>query len=55
MMAIHEHHPGTARLLIERGADVTHRNQSGATALSWAARGNETELALLLRQAGATQ
>ena len=53
MMAIREHHPETARLLINEGADVNHRNADGATALSWARRGDETEIAEELHRAGA--
>jgi ankyrin repeat protein len=52
-MAIHEHHPDTARLLITRGADIRMRNQDGATALAWATRGKEDDLAKELRRAGA--
>ena len=53
MMAVREHRLDTARLLIGRGADINHRNQDGATALSWAKRGNETDLEKELRRAGA--
>jgi len=53
MMAVREHRLDTARLLIGRGADVNHRNQDGATALSWAKRGNEVDLEKELRRAGA--
>ena len=53
MMAVREHRLDTARLLIGRGADVNHRNQDGASALSWAKRGNEVEFEKELRRAGA--
>jgi ankyrin repeat protein len=39
--------------LIDRGADVTHRNQDGASALSWAKLNNEADLVKELRRAGA--
>ena len=55
MMAIHEHHPDTARLLIAHGADVSLRNQDGATALSWAMRGNESDTVKELRRVGARE
>jgi ankyrin repeat protein len=34
---------------------VNQRNQSGATALSWALRGNEQDMAAALRRAGAKE
>jgi len=42
-------------LLLARGASVNLRNQNGATALSWALRGNEQEMATALRRAGAKE
>ena len=54
MMAVREHHPETMRVLIGRGANVNHRNQDGASALAWAKRAEEVDMAKELRRAGAT-
>ena len=35
-------------LLIAKGANVNQRNESGATALAWAVRGNEQAMAAQL-------
>jgi ankyrin repeat protein len=43
----------TARLLLSRGARVDARDQSGRSALDWAQLQGETEIARLLRHAGA--
>ena len=53
MMAVREGKGSTVDLLVKRGADVNHRNQNDVTALDWAKRGNETEMAATLRRAGA--
>jgi ankyrin repeat protein len=55
MMAVREGKGSTVTLLIARGANVNQRNQSGATALSWALRGNEQDMAAALRRAGAKE
>ena len=55
MMAVHENRPDTARLLINRGADLGHRNQDGATALSWAKQRGDDDLVKELRRAGAKE
>ncbi len=47
--------PDIAKLLIEHGADVNHRNNAGETALSLATKHNYQETVLLLRAAGAKQ
>jgi ankyrin repeat protein len=51
MMAIREHHPDVATLLLDRGADTSKRNDAGMTAQSYAEQGNETALAQRLRGA----
>jgi ankyrin repeat protein len=38
-----------------RGADIRLHNQDGATALTWATRGKEDDLAKELRRAGAAE
>ena len=53
MMAAHEARLSTLDLLISRGADVSRRNQEGASALDWAKKAKEPRLAEHLRRAGA--
>jgi ankyrin repeat protein len=53
MMAVREEKFSTAELLIARGANVNHRNESGASALSWAERSGDRALVERLRRAGA--
>ncbi len=53
MMAVRESKGATVDLLVKRGADVNHRNETNVSALAWAKRGNETEMAATLRRAGA--
>jgi len=53
MMAVRGRHEATVRLLLEHGADVNARNETGATALSWATERGFTEIVALLRKAGA--
>jgi ankyrin repeat protein len=55
MMAIREGKGPAAMLLLAKGADVNKRNQNGASALSWAIRGNEKAIAEALKRAGATE
>jgi uncharacterized protein len=55
MMAVHEGKGPAFTLLLSRGADVNVRNQNDATALSWAIRGNEKDMAEALRRAGARE
>jgi ankyrin repeat protein len=54
-MAVRENKISTVALLIAKGADVNQKNQAGATALAWAARGNEPGMAAQLRRAGARE
>jgi ankyrin repeat protein len=56
MMAAAASHPDAAavRLLIERGADLKAQDDTGRTALDWAALQGETPVVALLRKAGAT-
>ena len=49
-----ENHPESLRLLIESGADVTHRDDFGVSALTIAEASGASEIAALLRAAGAT-
>ena len=53
MMAVLEEKFPTAVLLIERGADVNRRNETGATALAWAERSGDAALIERLKRAGA--
>jgi ankyrin repeat protein len=46
---------GTAKLLLERGADASARDNRGKTALAMAMEGGHKETEQLLRKAGATQ
>ena len=46
-------HTETVKALLDAGADVNAKDYSGFTALSWV--GDQTEIAEILRQAGATQ
>jgi len=43
------------RLLLSRSASPTVRTESGATAMKWALQAQHTEIAELLRKAGATE
>jgi ankyrin repeat protein len=54
-MAVREGKGPVVTLLMAKGADVNKRNQNGATALSWAIRGNEKAMAEALKRAGATE
>ena len=49
-----ETQPESVRLLIESGADVTHRDEFGVSALTIAEASGASEIAALLRAAGAT-
>jgi ankyrin repeat protein len=49
-----ETHPESVRLLIEAGANVHHRDEFGVSALTIAEASGATEIAALLRAAGAT-
>jgi len=49
-----EHQLESVRLLIESGADVTHRDEFGVSALTIAEASGASEVAALLRTAGAT-
>ena len=53
MMAAREGRASTLDLLIARGADVNHRNETGASALDWAQRAKEPAMVDRLRRAGA--
>jgi ankyrin repeat protein len=56
MMAAREGRLSTLDLLIARGANVGHRNETGASALDWAKRSSsEPRLAEHLRRAGALE
>jgi ankyrin repeat protein len=43
------------KVLIDAGADVNAKNKDGKTALMWAARYGHTEVAEILKQAGARE
>ncbi len=49
-----ENQPESVRLLIESGADVTHRDDFGVSALTIAEASGASDIAALLRAAGAT-
>jgi ankyrin repeat protein len=53
MMAVRENRYSTSVLLIARGANVSHRNENGASALDWAKRGNDEAMVERLKRAGA--
>jgi ankyrin repeat protein len=53
MMAVREGHDTVVDLLLERGADLGHRNENGATALAWAKRGGFDAIERALRRRGA--
>ncbi len=55
MMAVRGGNIETARLLLWEVADAKIKNDAGATALQWALKSGHTDLAALLRQAGATE
>ena len=42
---------GAAELLLAAGADPTHRDQSGRTALDWAQAGDHRDVVRVLRRA----
>ena len=52
MMAAREGRVSALDLLIARGANVGHRNDSGVSALDWAKRGKEPRITEHLRRAG---
>jgi ankyrin repeat protein len=54
MMAARGGQTEVVELLLARGADANHRNQSGATALSWAQRGGFEAIEKALRRSGAS-
>jgi len=49
MMAARGGHLATVTLLLEEGADPTLKNENGDTAISWAEKGRQTEIADLIR------
>jgi ankyrin repeat protein len=53
MMAVRGGHAAVVDLLLDRGADIGHRNADGATALSWAKRGGFDAIERALRRRGA--
>jgi ankyrin repeat protein len=53
MMAAREGRADTVSLLIAKGASVNHRNESGASALTWAQRGGFEFIGKELRAHGA--
>ena len=53
MYAARQGHLEMAELLIERGADVNHRNRDGATVLMWAAGQGHVDMVKLLLDRGA--
>jgi hypothetical protein len=55
MMAARGGHFDTVKLLLWEVADPNIRSESGATALAWALKAGNTEIADLLRQAGAKE
>ena len=55
MMAVHEGHFSVVKLLVWEVADVSAKNDDGATALMWARRANREDMVALLKQAGARE
>ena len=55
MYASENNHIDIVRLLKEAGADVSHQNKSGWTALKLASENNHIEVVRLLKEAGATE
>jgi ankyrin repeat protein len=53
MMAARGGHEATVELLLARGSDPNHRNQSGASALTWAKREDHAAIEGMLRRRGA--
>ena len=53
MFAARQGHVEVAELLIERGADVNHRNRDGASVLMWAAGQGDVDMVKLLLDRGA--
>lgn len=51
MMAVRQSYPSTVKLLIRLGADVSLRNDDGASAEDWANKGDNEEIRNTLRQA----
>ena len=55
MAAATDAHPAMVRLLLDKGAAVSIRDESGSTALDWALRLGQTEASRVLRRAGSVQ
>jgi ankyrin repeat protein len=55
MFAARQGHVDVVKLLLGRSASPTVRTESGATALGWALKAQNTDIAELLRKAGATE
>jgi hypothetical protein len=55
MFAARGGHVEMVRLLLSRSADPNAKADSGATALKWALQAQNTDIAGLLRKAGATE
>ena len=55
MGAVRNGHVDVVKLLLSQRADPNLKNDAGASALQWALKGGNTELAQLLKQAGATE
>ena len=55
MMAARGGHFDTVKLLLWEVADPNIKSESGATALQWALKEGNTDIAALLKQAGAKE
>jgi ankyrin repeat protein len=55
MAAVRNGHTDVAKLLLAQRADPNAKNDAGGTALQWALKGGNTDLAQILKQAGAKE